>query len=117
MLLSAGGDDPAMPVVDARPITFDVVSILAYQGKGRFRRYTVNTANQTGRETTARERLPARPVSDLRIKLDRAEETEHAPSEIEVAGTRGEYVSMIHEGSTCRIVWNQATRRYIQVCS
>jgi hypothetical protein len=56
-------------------------------------------------------------VSDLRIKIDRAGETEHAPSEIEVAGTRGEYVSIIHPGSTCRMVWNYATRRYTRVCS
>ncbi|HEX2501268.1 MAG TPA: hypothetical protein VHO73_07395 [Methylomirabilota bacterium] len=117
MLLSAGGDDPAMPVVDARPITFDVISILTYEGKGRFWRYTVNTTNQTWTRDDGSGASPARPVSDLRIKIDRAGETEHAPSEIEVAGTRGEYVSIIHPGSTCRMVWNYATRRYTRVCS
>ena len=47
MLLSADGDESAMPIVDARPVSFDVVSILAYQGKARFARYTINTASQT----------------------------------------------------------------------
>ncbi len=39
VLLWANGDDPAMLIVDARPVTFDVVSVLTYQGKTRFSRY------------------------------------------------------------------------------
>ena len=117
MLLSAVGDEHGMPIVDARPISFDVVSILAYQGKGQFQRYTINTASQTWTRDGGAGRSEVRPVSDLRIKLDQEEEIEHAAAQIEVAGTRGEYVSLIHEGSTCRVVWNPATRRYVQVCS
>jgi hypothetical protein len=117
MLLSAVGDDNAMPIVDVRPISFDVVSILTYKGKGQFRRYTINTASQTWTRDGGGGRSEVRPVSDLRIKLDQEEEIEHAAAQIEVAGTRGEYVSLIHEGSTCRVVWNPATRRYVQVCN
>jgi hypothetical protein len=117
MLLSAAGDEQAMPIVDARPISFDVVSILAYQGKGQFQRYTINTTTQTWTRDGGAGRSEVRPVSDLRIRIDQADETEHAAAEIEVAGTRGEYVSLIHEGSTCRVVWNPATRRYVRVCS
>jgi hypothetical protein len=67
MLLSAVGDDPVMPILDARPITVDVVSILTYQGKTRFWRYTINTATQTWTRDGGAGPSEVRPVSDLRI--------------------------------------------------
>jgi hypothetical protein len=117
MLLSADGDQTAMPIVDARPISFDVVSILTYQGRTQFNRYTINTASQTWTRDGGAGRSEVRPVTDLRIRIDQDGEVERAPVQIEVAGTRGEYVSLILPGSTCRVVWNPATRRYVQVCS
>jgi hypothetical protein len=117
MLLRADGDDAVMPIVDARPITFDVVSILTYQGKTQFWRYTLNTATQTWTRDGGAGPSEVRPVSDLRIRIDQDGEIEHTPSQVQVAGTRGEYVSLVHPGSTCRMVWNPATRRYTQVCS
>src|SRR5262245_29580871 len=116
MLLSAVGDDPAMPIVDARPISFDVVSILTYLGKGQFWRYTINTASQTWTRDGGTGRSGVRPVSDLRIRINEEGEVERTPAQIKVAGTRGEYVSLTHPGSTCRVVWNPATRRFVQVC-
>ena len=117
LLLRATGDDAAMPVVDARPTTFDSVSILSYQGKARFWRYTIDTLSQTWTRDGGKGSSQPRPVSALRIRIKRDGEIEHVPSQIQIAGTRGEYVSIIHPGSTCRMVWNPATRRYIQVCS
>jgi hypothetical protein len=117
MLLRSSGDDSVMPIVDARPITFDLVSILAYEGKARFWRYTIDTLSQTWTRDDGKGPSAARPVSDLRIRIDRDGEIEHTPVQIQIAGTRGEYVAVIHPGSTCRMVWNPATRRYVQVCS
>jgi hypothetical protein len=117
MLLSAAGDESAMPIVDARPLTFDVVSILAYQGKARFARYTINTGSQTWTRDEGTGPSQARPVSDLRIRIDQEGEVERTPDQIQVAGARGEYVALMHPGSTCRMVWNPATRRYTRVCS
>jgi hypothetical protein len=117
MLLWAMGDDPAMPVVDARPITFDLVSILTYHGKARFWRYTVDTLSQTWTRDGGAGPSEPRPVSDLRIRIDGDGDAEHTPEQIQIAGTRGEYVLIIHPGSTCRMVWNPATRRYTRVCS
>ena len=115
MLLWAGGDDAVMPIVDARAITFDQVSILTYQGKTRFWRYTVDTLTQTWTRDGGAGPSEGRPVSDLRIKVE-GDTTEHTPSQIQIVGIRGEYVSLIHPGSTCRMIWNPATRRYTRVC-
>ena len=117
MRLRANGDDAVMPIIDARPLTFDVVSILAYEGKARFWRYTIDTLSQTWTRDGGKGPSEARPVSDLRIRIERDGAIEHTPTQIEIVGTRGEYVSLIQPGSTCRMVWNPATRRYVQVCS
>jgi hypothetical protein len=111
------GDDLVMPIVDARPITFDLVSILTYQGKTRFWPYAIDTLSQTWTRDGGTGASEARPVSDLRIRIDRNGEVEHTPAQIQIVGTRGEYVSIIHPGSTCRMVWNPATRRYTRVYS
>jgi hypothetical protein len=117
MLLRSSRDDAAMPIVDARPITFDLVSILAYEGKARFWRYTIDTVSQTWSRDDGKGSSEVRPVSDLRIRIDRKGEIEQTPDQIQIVGTRGEYVAVIHPGSTCRMVWNPATRRYVRVCS
>jgi hypothetical protein len=52
------------------------------------------------------------PVSELRIKLENEDDV-HAPTAF---SGLGETTRIEHEGSTCSLVWNPATRRYVRKC-
>ncbi len=115
--LWAVGDSPDMFLMDAETPS-NVTRLMTYGGPGKFWRYRINTGSQRWQRRKPGQgwSQPPRPVSDLRIRIDG--EVEHPVTEVRPTGPSGEEGTLIiHPGSTCRMIWNPATRRYTKVCT
>lgn len=115
--LRASGDPAGMLLVDAKT-PGQVTHVLTSAAKGAFWRYEIDTRRQEWkRRAGPGPWSPPRPVSDLWIRTT-GEIDEHSIGEMQPGGPAGqEGTLVIYPGSTCRMVWNPATRRYTLVCS
>ena len=119
MLLWAVGDSPDMFLMDAEtPSQRDPAHDL--RGTGQVLAVQDQHGQPEVAAPEARARLVATPQARERPpdQDQRGGELEHPVTEVRPTGPSGEEGTLIiHPGSTCRMIWNPATRRYTKVCT
>ena len=118
VLLWAVGDSPDMFLMDAETPT-NVTRLMTYART----RQVLAVQDQHGQPEVAAPEARARLVATRQARerppdQDRRREAEHPVTEVRPTGPSGEEGTLIiHPGSTCRMIWNPATRRYTKVCT
>ena len=93
------------------------IKILARVSKDDWWKYKIKLDNQTfRRRNKTNDWSNAAPIANLWIRINQAGEIPHHFDKIELGGTEGDFAVITHQGSTCTVVWNPATRRYQRVC-
>ncbi len=114
----ADGDTTQAYVVMDVDAGDEKIKILARVSKNDWWKYKIRVDNQSFKRRKKNDAAwsSAQPVTNLWIRINEGGEVPHRLDKIELGGTEGDFAVITHQGSTCTVVWNPATRRYQRVC-